>query len=724
MRLSCKILFVSIVSFLSTAFSHVPTAVAQASPVDKLVAVSPDDVLCLFATSGGDTIKPEFDKSIIGRFFRDPAIQPFVEFVKQWLQPEIKREMSDAVWNFVNLVSTRPVIAGVAQKNSLVDVPFYGFAIVDAGPRKSEIASALDRVEALATEEDIVSFKIESLPVRGFKVSDDVLLYWGWAGDILFFSINDDVGFSLKHLQGNNRRSTPAYLRNLPGSCDVFAAHIDIRKILSLVETVVRNEGAETEFAPFKTFIETLGLDNLKTFTFRTGFDRSDLVFDSLLESPPPRKGMQANFRTIDIEFFDMVDPCAMTVTALGCDIAGVYDRVMKAIESAMGDDFARVEEKIADIEAEAKIKIRDGLLESLDDEVLLYGLGPAIRAQCPQGGTVAIAKLKDAQLWESTLTALGEFLAEKSEGVVQIGSQNHGNNTFHIWVIAPLAMTNVIPSWTVTDGKFIFALNPPLLRHSIEMMNSDNPSIRTTAGFKNISATLPDNLVSLKYTNSKAQFDQMMIGIQQYWPLVAMTAKKQGWTIPPMPLNLSHISKDMGYSYGYSWFDTKGLHSHYRGNFIGPDLEGIAVGALGMGILMPALARVRQLAFRMTSATNLSGIGQAIRFYSEQHNNKFPSNLQELVEKAKLSPKALESKMKPEDFQGPSYIYIAGQDLSMYPGNFVAFENPSFCTEGVNVLHLDGHVEWMKPDMFMQELEATYQRLGRPTPDIQFKSP
>lgn len=147
-------------------------------------------------------------------------------------------------------------------------------------------------------------------------------------------------------------------------------------------------------------------------------------------------------------------------------------------------------------------------------------------------------------------------------------------------------------------------------------------------------------------------------------------------------------------------------------------------MGALGMGILMPALARVRQVAFRMTSATNLSGIGQAIRYYAEEHNDKFPSNLRELVEKAKLSPEALGSRMKPKDFQGPSYIYIAGQDLSMYPGNFVAFENPEFCTEGVNVLHLDGHVEWMKPEIFMEELEATYQRLDRQMPDIQFKSP
>ncbi len=42
-----------------------------------------------------------------------------------------------------------------------------------------------------------------------------------------------------------------------------------------------------------------------------------------------------------------------------------------------------------------------------------------------------------------------------------------------------------------------------------------------------------------------------------------------------------------------------------------------IAIIALLMGILMPALARVRMYAYRMTCGTNLSGIGKAILLYS-----------------------------------------------------------------------------------------------------------
>lgn len=50
-----------------------------------------------------------------------------------------------------------------------------------------------------------------------------------------------------------------------------------------------------------------------------------------------------------------------------------------------------------------------------------------------------------------------------------------------------------------------------------------------------------------------------------------------------------------------------------------------IAIIALLMGILMPALARVRQIAYRMVCGTNLSGIGKAMLIYSNDNNESYP---------------------------------------------------------------------------------------------------
>ena len=50
-----------------------------------------------------------------------------------------------------------------------------------------------------------------------------------------------------------------------------------------------------------------------------------------------------------------------------------------------------------------------------------------------------------------------------------------------------------------------------------------------------------------------------------------------------------------------------------------------IAIIALLMGILMPALSRVRQIAFRMVCGTNLSGIGKAMLIYSNDYDDGLP---------------------------------------------------------------------------------------------------
>ena len=50
-----------------------------------------------------------------------------------------------------------------------------------------------------------------------------------------------------------------------------------------------------------------------------------------------------------------------------------------------------------------------------------------------------------------------------------------------------------------------------------------------------------------------------------------------------------------------------------------------IAIIALLMGILMPALARVRQMAYRMSCGSNLSGIGKAMVIYAQDNEGDFP---------------------------------------------------------------------------------------------------
>jgi prepilin-type processing-associated H-X9-DG protein len=209
---------------------------------------------------------------------------------------------------------------------------------------------------------------------------------------------------------------------------------------------------------------------------------------------------------------------------------------------------------------------------------------------------------------------------------------------------------------------------------------------------------------------------------LQQLWPMVMMISAQAGIKLPVMVPSLGHITGHIEPSCEYSYVRAEGVYSHYRGAGIEMSLRSVAGTAFGMGVLMPALARVRELAFRMTSGTNLSAIGKACRVYADDHEDKLPPDLETLVKEVDLPAKCLESKRRPAGFDEPSYVYVTGQTLDMYPGNIVAYEDPRYCLDGVNVLFLDSHVEFMKPASFRRELKATYERLGRDVPAIRFR--
>jgi len=126
----------------------------------------------------------------------------------------------------------------------------------------------------------------------------------------------------------------------------------------------------------------------------------------------------------------------------------------------------------------------------------------------------------------------------------------------------------------------------------------------------------------------------------------------------------------------------------------------------------------------RAVSLNNLKQIALACILYADEHDGKFAPDLQQLYPYHR-NPKILESPHKPEDFDGPSYIYIAGLNMAARTKPWkiiIAYENPAFCSDRICAAFLDGHSESMRPAEFLKQLQATYEQLGRKMPEIKFK--
>jgi prepilin-type processing-associated H-X9-DG protein len=708
-------------------------APAAGSAVDELTKVLPDNVVYFVATGGGAALDGDFQKSVLGRLWNDPGTQSFVGSIRTELMTMLNKEADEdeeaamvaMALEYAQLALDRPLVVGVAGVEAEEGPPACVFAILDAGDRKSELAAALTKAEAMiGEEEEIAEIEVGSLKMHGLKDNDEVPLYWGWVGNHLVFAVNDAKGAVAKHVLAPRAAATD-HLQKIPGKGDLVAVYYDVHKIWSIVDAFAASEGEEEDLAPVKAVFKQVGLSDVGAVVGRVGFSGTDLVSDSFVEAPAPRTGLLAAFKPVDLTLLGTVDAQAVTASAFNCDIAGIYDMVMNAIKTASPDEaYPEIQKGLAEVESELGFRIREGLLKSLAGSVVFYSLPAGKMVEAPMGGVVVGLKLNDPALFEKTMTSIGAFATQMSEGMLQVGSQaGDDGQTMHVWASPMLAVAQVMPTWSIVGDQVIIGSNTALCKMGLKQAASQDvskSSLLQTEGFKQVAKALPQGLLSVTYTDSQVMFNQMLMQAQQFWPMAAMAAMQADIKLPVMLPSLGHIAKDMKPSCEYSYADAAGFHSHYQGSGLEVSLRGIAGTAFAAGLAMPALARARVQGRRAVSMSNLKQLGLAVHMYADEHDDKLPPDL----ESAKAyygSDQVLQSPHKPKDFDGPSYIYIPGQTLAMYPGNFVAYENPAFCAEGVNVLHLDGHVEFMKPEMFREELKGTYERLGRIMPEIRF---
>jgi len=149
------------------------------------------------------------------------------------------------------------------------------------------------------------------------------------------------------------------------------------------------------------------------------------------------------------------------------------------------------------------------------------------------------------------------------------------------------------------------------------------------------------------------------------------------------------------------------------------------------MGILMPALARVRQVAFRQVCATNMSNLGKAMLIYAGDYDEKYPTPSKWcdlLIEYADVSPLTFRCKgasgckiacCGKEDVSGKLCNYAMNKNAEIDgtaspPDMVLLFETtsgwnqsggPDILTtdnhqgEGCNIVFMDLHVEFVKTE-------------------------
>jgi len=143
--------------------------------------------------------------------------------------------------------------------------------------------------------------------------------------------------------------------------------------------------------------------------------------------------------------------------------------------------------------------------------------------------------------------------------------------------------------------------------------------------------------------------------------------------------------------------------------------IAGIILGLIGlliMGIVLTAnLTEAREAANRMKCANNMIQIGKAILFYANDNHGYCPPDLPTLIASQSLAPALFvcpDDKVKPPPANltaqqaaawvnaNSSYLYVgAGVRMGDHPSRILLYEKDQNHGEGMNILFINGNVDW-----------------------------
>lgn len=494
----------------------------------------------------------------------------------------------------------------------------------------------------------------------------------------------------------------------------IFKLRIDAEELLTQARAISEQMTGKPGLPMmFESVLTASGLSGLHSFTLGCQIVDGGFHSTTFIDAPGNRKGLMKLFEQAPLTDADLIwlPKGASFATAINFDWAAAYDEIMRVLSVIPFPVKHRVEEATGVFRDWSGLDLRNDVLAALGDGVAVFDAADAGGVWF--SGVTYVLEVRD----ESTLSALIDrslsVLISKmdNEPRAEVLTANHGEFTIHYlqfrkWPV-PLA-----PAWSFVNGRMVFALTPQTLKGQIDRVSSDDArsrSLLASENYQELRKQLSGDAFGIQYCDTARGLDQ----VYRYAILGSIAgisaAREYGVDIDAtMVPTIGEITRGVGGHLNIITADESGIMHSSHGSWPFP-VPSIGVGtgvneALMISILLPSLSRARELSKRLVSQANLKGIGTACYLYAEDHGNKLPDSLDQLVEGGYIVEKQLNAPSAGPGVRSYTYVADIPVDMPNPQAVILAYEEyPGMTDEGANVLFLDGHVEFVKEDRLAQ---------------------
>lgn len=655
--------------------------------------------------------------------------------------PVIQKEFDDEGRALAKLVPLAELLGRHTGAISLLAIdPLPQVAVVVDAGADAEKATAQFRafVEGMAPEQST-----EAVTAGGAALSrrtGDPPLLWGAYKGRFVVAIGDGVAEKLVELidgKGKSLASSAelgrAREKIKPGDGHwYFSLFGDVGALLTLFERLGESD-SDAESAQIR---QALGLDRWRSFYLHSDRAEYGTRVRAFARIEGGDGGVAKLWKQKPLADADiaLLPKDATWGSVSNLDLHELWQEFVRVVERSDPEALPQIEGALAAATQFLGFSITDDLLPALGDTWAIYD------AQSHGGllvtGMVLVADVKDAQKLSGMLERIVELatpLAQRQKLHLQLKEMKDGAHTIKYLLAGGLPIP-IAPAWGFVDNRWVFGLFPQTVAVAMQQADpkSRKESLLDHPDFKAARPGLPKELTSLGFTDTRqgyrVLYPLMHLATTAIAALSAEAAEPYdlaGW--PTFPKEAAQVRCTIS---GTSWDADGPLYTGMGSSpaaYFSTGDTGVAMVALVTSIMLPSLSRARELAKRAVCAANLRGIGQACHIYANDHDEKFPPDLEMLLKDNILPPEmfvcpssGLDAAQVTEILAGkgkgklPLY-YIDKQTTAGDARNVLVYEDLAVHEgEGGTVLFVDAHVEFLKPPAYQRAIRETYKRLKR----------